>query len=44
VLQAESYGIAFPNDSPVVELVNQALLELREDGTYDRLRDDYFGG
>lgn len=44
VLQAESYGIAFPNDSPVVELVNQALLELREDGTYDRLRADYFGG
>ena len=43
VLKPESYGIAFPNDSPVVELVNQALLELREDGTYDRLRDVYFG-
>lgn len=43
-LQQESYGIAFPNDSPVVELVNQALLELREDGTYDRLREVYFGG
>jgi polar amino acid transport system substrate-binding protein len=44
VLKPESYGIAFPNDSPVVELVNQALLELREDGTYDRLREVYFGG
>ncbi len=44
VLKPESYGIAFPNDSPVVELVNQALLDLREDGTYDRLREVYFGG
>lgn len=43
VLQPEAYGIAFPTGSPVVELVNQALLALRENGTYDRLYEEYFG-
>lgn len=43
VLQPESYGIAFPEDSVRVEQVDQALLTLRENGTYARLELAYFG-
>lgn len=39
----ENYGIAFPTGSPLVEEVNQALLSLREDGTYDELHRKWFG-
>ncbi|MDA3872651.1 MAG: glutamine ABC transporter substrate-binding protein [Kiritimatiellae bacterium] len=44
VLQGEQYGIAFPKDSPLVEPVNAALKVLRENGTYDRIYDKWFGG
>ena len=40
---AEDYGIAFPEGSPLREEVNRALLRLREDGTYDRLHSEWFG-
>jgi polar amino acid transport system substrate-binding protein len=39
----ENYGIAFPTGSPLVEDVNQALLALRENGTYDDLYRKWFG-
>ncbi|WP_424831704.1 transporter substrate-binding domain-containing protein [Ruegeria sp.] len=39
----ENYGIAFPTGSPLVEEVNQALLALREDGTYDEIYRKWFG-
>ncbi len=39
----ENYGIAFPTGSPLVEDVNQALLSLREDGTYDEIYRKWFG-
>lgn len=39
----ENYGIAFPTGSPLVEEVNQALLAIREDGTYDALYRKWFG-
>lgn len=39
----ENYGIAFPTGSPLVEDVNQALLALREDGTYDAIYRKWFG-
>lgn len=39
----ESYGFALPSDSPLLEQVNQSLLHLRENGTYDRLYRKYFG-
>ncbi|MBO9447642.1 transporter substrate-binding domain-containing protein [Ruegeria sp. R14_0] len=39
----ENYGIAFPTGSPLVEDVNQALLALREDGTYDEIYRKWFG-
>lgn len=43
VFLRENYGIAFPTGSPLVEEVNQALLALREDGTYDRIYRKWFG-
>lgn len=39
----ENYGIAFPTGSPLVEEVNQALLKLREDGSYDKIYRKWFG-
>ncbi len=39
----EDYGIAFPTGSPLREEFNQALLQVREDGTYDRLYMEWFG-
>jgi ABC-type amino acid transport substrate-binding protein len=39
----EQYGIAFPKDSPLVEPVNQALSEMKEDGTYEKLYKKWIG-
>ncbi|MEY8840422.1 transporter substrate-binding domain-containing protein, partial [Cribrihabitans sp. XS_ASV171] len=43
VFLRENYGILFPTGSPLREDVNQALLALREDGTYDRIYRKWFG-
>jgi ABC-type amino acid transport substrate-binding protein len=39
----EQYGIAFPKDSELVEPVNKALAEIKEDGTYAELYEEWFG-
>ena len=39
----EQYGIAFPKDSPLVDPVNQALAEIKDDGTYDKLYEKWIG-
>jgi ABC-type amino acid transport substrate-binding protein len=39
----EQYGIAFPKDSPLVEPVNEALAEIKADGTYERLYKKWIG-
>lgn len=39
----EQYGIAFPTDSPRVEEVNRALAEIKQDGTYARIYEKWFG-
>ena len=39
----EQYGIAFPKDSPLIDPVNQALLEIKEDGTYEKLYEKWIG-
>lgn len=44
VFRKESYGIQFPKGSPLRKQVNEALLRLRENGTYDRLQTKWFGG
>jgi ABC-type amino acid transport substrate-binding protein len=37
------YGIAFPKDSPLIEPVNQALTEIKEDGTYEEIYEEWIG-
>ena len=39
----EQYGIAFPKDSPLVDSVNQALAEIKDDGTYEKLYKKWMG-
>ena len=39
----ENYGIALPSGSPLLDEINQALLRLRENGTYDALQQKWFG-
>ena len=39
----EQYGIAFPEDSPLVNPVNRALLEIKEDGTYKKFYKKWIG-
>ena len=37
------YGIAFPKESPLIEPVNQALAEIKEDGTYEEIYKEWIG-
>jgi ABC-type amino acid transport substrate-binding protein len=39
----EQYGIAFPKDSPLVDPVNEALAEIKEDGTYEEIYEKWIG-
>jgi polar amino acid transport system substrate-binding protein len=39
----ENYGIALPSNSALKEPINRTLLKLRENGEYDRLRQNWFG-
>ncbi len=39
----EQYGIAFPEDSELVEPVNEALAEIKEDGTYAKIYEKWIG-
>lgn len=43
VFRKESYGIVFPPNSPYRKRVNEALLTLRENGTYQELYKKWFG-
>ena len=43
VYRPENYGIALPSGSEWTEDINQSLLKLREDGTYDALLEKWFG-
>ncbi len=43
VFQREDYGIALPTGSPLRKSVNETLLEMRSDGSYDRIYEYYFG-
>ncbi|WP_323765021.1 transporter substrate-binding domain-containing protein [Marinovum sp.] len=44
VFRREDYGIALPTGSPLREPLNQALLQLQEDGQYNALVRKWFGG
>lgn len=39
----ENYGFLLPSGSDLREPINQSLLRLREDGTYDQIRRKWFG-
>ena len=39
----EQYGIAFAKDSDLVEPVNQALAEIKADGTYEEIYERWIG-
>ncbi len=41
-LRDESYGIALPDNSPYRKAINSALLNLRENGSYQQLYDRWF--
>ena len=43
IFRRESYGIVFPTGSPYRKRVNEALLHIKEDGTYDRMFQKWFG-
>lgn len=43
VFQAEDYGLAFAQNSPLRQAVDESLLAMRQDGTYDEIRAKYFG-
>ncbi len=43
IIQPENYGLVMPEGSDLTESINRALLLLREDGTYERLKKAYFG-
>ena len=43
IFQREDYGIALPTGSTHRKAVNSTLLEMRADGTYDRIYEHYFG-
>lgn len=43
VFREENYGIVLPNNSPYRKPINNALLKLRENGTYQSLYDKWFG-
>ena len=39
----EQYGIAFPKDSELVDPVNEALDEIKDDGTYEKIYKKWIG-
>lgn len=43
VFQAEDYGLAFAQGSPLRQAVDESLLAMRQDGTYEQIRAKYFG-
>jgi polar amino acid transport system substrate-binding protein len=43
IFQQEQYGIALPTGSPLREPINEVLLTIQKDGTYDALYTKWFG-
>lgn len=42
MFKKENYGIVFPRGSELRKKINEALLKMREDGSYDKLYDRWF--
>jgi ABC-type amino acid transport substrate-binding protein len=43
VFLAEQYGFALPTGSPLTRRISEAILRLKDNGTVDKLRAEYFG-
>ncbi|MEE9387227.1 MAG: transporter substrate-binding domain-containing protein [Paracoccaceae bacterium] len=43
LFRRENYGFALPSGSDFIEPINQSLLRIREDGTYEKLFRKWFG-
>jgi len=43
IATGEQYGIALPKESPLAEPVNEALVEIKEDGTYEEIYERWIG-
>lgn len=43
IFKEETYGIALPNGSPLRKRINEALLRMQQDGTYDAIYARWFG-
>ncbi len=43
VFEPEDYGVAFPNGSDLRKRFNQGLLAVKEDGTFDLIKQKWFG-
>ena len=43
IFKTEGYGVLFPSESTWRKPVNQVILTLKEDGTYDKLYSKWFG-
>ncbi len=43
IFNPDAFGIFFPENSPLLEQVNTALLKLKEKGIYDKIKTKYFG-
>ena len=44
IFKPEKYGIALPSGSPLRKPINETLLGLYQDGTYETIRAKWFGG
>ena len=43
IFESFDFGIALPNGSPLREELNTAILQMREDGTRERIREKWLG-
>jgi polar amino acid transport system substrate-binding protein len=43
IFQPQKYGIALPEGSPLTEPINRALLQIRENGSYENIYTKWFG-
>jgi ABC-type amino acid transport substrate-binding protein len=43
IFEAFDYGFGLPNGSPLRERLNTAILQMREDGTFERILEQWLG-
>jgi ABC-type amino acid transport substrate-binding protein len=43
IFESFDYGLGLPNGSPLREPLNTAILQMREDGTFERIREQWLG-